>query len=892
VSPAAREAGPISARSDEAGTLLATKFALPSEQDAFVRRERLFDRLDRGVERPLTLLAAPPGAGKTALLGSWIAAGRSPGPVAWLSLDVADGERRRFWHAVLEALHRAGGSQVRRHRAPSGDRAEVLIGAIAAALPDDGGPAVLVLDDFHEVADTIHADLDLLLRHPLPGLRLMIASRADPPLHLSRLRLQDQLSEIRSPDLAFTLDEAAEMLAALDIAVDGDDVRRLWEHTEGWVAAIRLAAVSLRDHPHPARFVADFAGNDRAISDYLLAEVMSAVSAEDRSFLLRTAVAGVLNGDLADVLTGRNDGRRRLADLATAGALLAPLDRRGEWYRYHSLFAELLRAELRSEYPDDVADLHRNAASWFADHGDDARGLQHAVEAGAFDLAARLAGERWIDLVIRGEIGALRPLLDRMPLELVDADPELRLALASAMLDRGDDVSAEAQLRRAEQERRRVPSERRPRFDVSLAAVRLYVARMRGDLEAALEAGRELARHGRLEPGVVETDLRALALTNLGIAELWSGSLDDAERHLQRGRGAAEEAGRDWLVLIAVAHLAMVAGARDDFARAARQAREAIELAERHGWERTWPAGGAYLALTTAAFLSDRLEDAERALENAQEALDSTRERPLRAVLSLLRSGVLTARGDHEAALAVVLAGAEALGDWPVRPTIREQFTAHEAMLRAELGEQAQAVSLLTDERASLPGAVVLAQLQLGDGEYAAARKTLAAWHVQLERERSPASVQAWLIDALALDALADQEGAAASLEEALERAEPSGLRWALLGFGRSLQPLLRRQLRNGTAHGALAGDIVDALERQDGRAPHHAEVLVEPLSPRERAVLRYLPTMMSNQEIASELYVSVNTVKTHLKAIYRKLDVQDRREAVRRARTMKLLAP
>ena len=855
-----------------------------------MRRERLFDHLDRGVQRPLTLLAAPPGAGKTVLLGSWIAA-RPQGPVAWLSLDASDGEHRRFWRAVLEALHRASGRQVGRMRAPSGDRVEVLVAALTAALPADGAPMVLVLDDFHEVAGTIHADLELLLRHPLPGLRLVVASRSDPPLHLGRLRLQDQLTEIRAPDLAFTLAETVEMMGALGIAIEDDDVRRLWAHTEGWVGAIRLAAISLRDHPDPARFVADFAGDDRAISDYLLSEVMATVSTEDRDFLLRTAVVGVLNGDLADVLTGGDDGHRRLAELAGGGALLAPLDRRGIWYRYHALFAELLRAELRSEAPRELADLHRRAASWLADNGDDARGLLHAVEAGAWDLAARLAGERWIDLLIQGEIAALRPLVDQLPRERLDADPELALAVASAMLERGDERSAEARLVAAERARDLVPEERRPRFDVSLAAVRLYLARMRGDLDAALEAGRELARRGRLEPGVVETDLRALALTNLGIAELWSGDLEDAERQLQRGRGAAAEAGREWLVFIALAHLAMVAGAQDDYARAARQAREAIALAEQHGWERTWPAGGAYLALTTAAFLSDRLEEAEALLARAQDALADTRERPMRAVFALLRSGILTARGDHEAALAVVLAGSEALGDWPVRSTIREQFDAHEALLRAELGERTQALSLLT-KTDSLPAALIMAQLQLGEGEYTAARATLAPWLPDLERERSPAAVQGWLVDALALDAMADHEGAAASLEQALDRAEPSGLRWALLGFGRSLQPILRRQLRLGTAHGALVREIVDTLDRQNGHSPQHGELLVEPLSPRERAVLRYLPTMMSNQEIAAELFVSVNTVKTHLKAIYRKLDVQDRREAVRRARAMKLLAP
>jgi LuxR family transcriptional regulator, maltose regulon positive regulatory protein len=288
--------------------------------------------------------------------------------------------------------------------------------------------------------------------------------------------------------------------------------------------------------------------------------------------------------------------------------------------------------------------------------------------------------------------------------------------------------------------------------------------------------------------------------------------------------------------------------------------------------------------------VSGRLDDTEVALEHAQAALAKTRERPLRACLALLRSRVLSMRGDHEAALAVLVAAEEQLGEWPLRASIRDHFTVGEAVLRAELGDRGRARALLA-EASSLPAAVMLAELQIGDGEDVAARATLAPWIPELERLRSPSSVRGWIVDALALDAQADHDGAAVSLEHALERAEPSGLRAAVLGFGRSLQPLLRRQLRRGTAHGALAEELAAALEHGNGGAVR-AEVMVEPLSPRERAVLRYLPTMMSNQEIAAELFVSVNTVKTHLKAIYRKLDVQDRREAVRRARTMNLLAP
>jgi LuxR family maltose regulon positive regulatory protein len=880
------------ARAADVGTVLATKFALPQEQEGIVRRDRLLDRLDAGGERPLTLVAAPPGAGKTALIGSWIADGRAPGPVAWLSLDPGDADRRRFWRAVLEALSRGGaGRRVAALAAHPDERVDVLVATLAEALGDDRDPVVLVLDDFHEVAETIHADLDVLLRHPLPALRLIVCTRADPPLHLSRLRLQDQLTEIRSPDLAFTLPEAADMLAKLGIDLAEDHQRRLWEHTEGWVGAIRLASLSLRDHPEPERFVDDFAGDDRAISDYLLSEVMETFPAEERLFLMRTAVVGVLNGELADELTRGSDGHRRLVELSRGGALLAPVDRRGEWYRYHALFAELLRAELRSEWPEELAELHRRAAVWLADHGDDARGLLHAVEAGAWDLAARLAGARWIDLLIRGEIGVLSPLVERMPLDRLDADPELSLAIASALLDRGDEVAAEQQLRRAEHGTRRVPRERRHRFDVSVAAVRLYLARLRGDPDAALEAGRELVHAGALEPGVVETDLRALALTNLGIAELWTGDLTDAERHLQSARGAAGEAGRDWLVLIAIAHLAMVAGLGADYARAGRLAREAIAHAEAHGWERTWPTGTALMALTVSALLAGRVDEAEATLTDAQVALASTRERPLRACLSQLRSSLLAARSDHEAALAVLIDGREQLGEWPLRAAIKEHFVASEALLRARLGDHERAMSLLADSD-SLPLAVVLAEMQLADGDHMSARATLAEWREELERARTPSSVRGWIVDALALDAVADHAGAAASLERALDRAEPNGLRSAILSFGRSLQPLLRRHVRNGTAHGALVGEIAETLERQNGSNGHRAELMIEPLSPRERAVLRYLPTMMSNQEIAAELFVSVNTVKTHLKSIYRKLDVQDRREAVRRARTLQLLAP
>ena len=382
-------------------------------------------------------------------------------PSAWLSLDSRDGERRRFWQAVLQALSRAGGGDaVTTLAAHPPSRIERLVSGLSDALEGHRGPLVLVLDDFHEVGDVVHVDLDQLLHRPPPALRLVIATRADPPLRLGRLRMQGELGEIRAPELALTLAESAEMLEAVGVSLDDRDVRRLWDHTEGWVGAMRLAALALRDHPDQSSFVADFAGDDRAISDYLLTEVMSSLSVENRTFLLRTSIAEMLNGDLADALTDRADGHTRLGELSRGGALLAPLDRRGDWYRYHALFRELLVAELRSEAPELIPGLHRRAASWFADHGHEARGLVHAVEAEAWDLAARLAGERWVDLLIRGEVGSLEPLIERLPVEWAKQDPELALAVASALLDRGDHSQAEEMLVNAEAAAQRVPPER------------------------------------------------------------------------------------------------------------------------------------------------------------------------------------------------------------------------------------------------------------------------------------------------------------------------------------------------------------------------------------------------------------------------------------------------
>jgi LuxR family maltose regulon positive regulatory protein len=882
--------------------LLATKFSVPRGPKPVVFRPRLLDLLDAGVRGPITLLAAPAGAGKSALLSSWIAEERSPGKVAWLSLDADDADRRRFWRAVLGTLARATGDEMVGALAVSPRDPidlELVLPALVDALIGCRQPVVLVLDDFHEVVEAVHDDIERLARFPPPALRLVFATRADPPIALGRLRLDGGLTEIRASDLAFSLEETGTLFDALGVDIGPEDLARLWRRTEGWAAALRLAAVSLHDHPDPSGFVEHFAGTDVTVSDYLLKEVLTRQPQELREFLLRTSVVDTLSADLADTLTGTTDGHAMLGRLAHGGVLTTPLDEHGTWHRYHPLFAELLRAELRSQLPDEPQGLHRRAAGWLADHGDAAAALRHAVAGRAWDLAADLTATRWVHLLMDGEMGALRPVVEAMPRERVEGSAELALAFGGALLGRGDHENARPYLRIAEARASGVPVERRAQFAAGRAAVGLYEGRVRGDLEHALQAARRLQdRNGVLESDKLNGGVRSFVLAQLGIVELWAGDLDSATTHLERASAAALEAGKDWIALTAVAYLAIARSFRGEVARARRHARDAVTLARRRGWTRAEPAGAAYCVLAAMSLQQGRRDEAEEILARASEALRDTRDRPLRAVHALNRALALTDRGEPEAALGVLQVARDELGDWPLLPQLENQLVAQEGLLRAAVGERGAARALLeraVSDATSVPAANALAKLRLLDGDPDAARVVLAP-HLQTDgapQAEMPLSVRAetWLLDALALDALAEHEDAARSLERSLDLAEPAGLSRLLITQGNAVRPLLRRHGRHGTAHQAIIGETLDALERrgpEGSRTP--AVLLAEPLSDREQAILRYLPSMMPNQEIAGELCVSVNTIKTHLKAIYRKLDVPGRREAVTRARNLRLM--
>ena len=917
--PSARHA-PEASDPREEPSLLGSKVAAPDLPAGLVLRPRLFELLSAGADGQVTLLGAPAGYGKTGLVRSWAETARLPGPVGWLSLEPDDNDPARFWTYLVAALERRGplpGGAIPR---PADGPGEIDLAPLLNGLEGIEAPAVLVLDDFHEIVDpAVLRGVEFLLRHAPPALRLVIAARADPRLPLHKLRTSGKLTEIRCAELAFTVEEAAELLGAEGLALAEDDVATLHGHTEGWVAGLRLAALGLRDHPDPRRFVAEFAGDDRSVADYLTGEVLARQPDTVRAMLLRTSILDRFDGALADALTGRNDGERALAELERSNAFLVPLEPRHSWYRYHQLFAELLRVELRHQAPEQVPELHRRAAVWHAANGLPADAARHALAAGDWQLATTIVLEHWHELVL-GDPSILRDLLRLLPPELAEGDPELALMAAADRVGAG--LSGD----------QRVAEARRRRLPLLVAALRLSESWRAGDLDAVAVAALEMlallgtgtaaampatAASGATSvsgatavpaPAATGHDeaARVFALVALAVAERHTGDLDAAEASLREGLTVAGRAALERQVVECTARLALLEADRGRLRAAERVALQAVELAERRGWAAEVEAAAAHLALAVADGLRGDLTascfqlDLAAAAWGAGGAASAAGRAPaVVAELATVRAWLLQAGGDPAGGLAALEAAREELSAWRPVPYLERPLAVAEAELLLAAGETAAARAAL--DRADGPdrplpaAAVARARLELAEGEPKSAIATLAPWlNGSVAMPSLRLLLEAWLLDALAASALDDRERAFRSTERALTLAEREGYRLALRSPDAGMRELLAGQLGRHTTHRRLVAELLDAREAAPESAGHgrgtREERLVEPLSDRERVVLRYLTSALSNVEIAAELYVSVNTVKTHIKSIYRKLDTTGRRDAVRRARELRLL--
>ena len=861
-----------------------------------VLRPLLLGRL--GSLARVTMVSAPAGSGKTVLLRSWISEAGLAGRVAWVAAGRDERDPQWFWLSVLGALRATGpGAGVVRavSAAPDLDGWALAEGLLTDLAPLDER-IWLVIDDVHELgsAEALR-QLELLIMRAPPQLRFVLATRHDVRLGLHRLRLEGELTEIRAPDLKFTLAEAGELFTAAGVELPAPAVTLLLERTEGWAAGLRLAALSLAGHPDPARFAAEFSGSERTVAEYLLAEVLERQTEHVRRLLLRTSMLERVNGELADLLTGDEGGERVLQDLEAANAFVVSLDAARTWFRYHQLFAGLLKLELRRASPGEVTELYKSAAGWLAGHGLPVEAIRHAQAARDWGLAARLLISHWPSLHLDGRAATVHELLARFPAGASAEVAELAALFAADELARGSLEAAERYLGLAERKAAPVPADWRGQ--VLLGLVRLQLARQRGNPRAVLEEAQRLRSTAEApetaQSGLGE-DLRALALTSLwlGITEIWATGFEEAERHLEEGVALARRIGRPYLEFSGLACLAEVALYRS-FVRAAERGRQAVELARGHGWTGEPAVGTACMAVGAALTWQGRLEEAEPWIQRAERTVRAETEPATRQTVHYVRGMLELARGRDADAVAAFDA-VERLADRLDKPNLlvlRARTIQLYVMVRLGDTERAQRALADLGDRDRGETHIAVALLRLAQHDPHAALDALAP---VLDGSASTVPwawlAYAFLLEAIAQDALGDEDAAGRALERSLDLAEPDGMVWWFL-----LHPvsgLLERHAGHRTAHVALIAEIRSLLAGTRTAPPPARPMPPEPLSESEFRVLRYLPTNLTAPEIARELSISPNTAKTHIRHVYAKLGAHYRAEAVEHARALGLLAP
>jgi LuxR family transcriptional regulator, maltose regulon positive regulatory protein len=917
---------PRAASAADRDALVATKLRLPRPQPGFVVRPRLLERLADGVTQQLTLVCAPAGFGKTSLLADW--AHRSPLPVAWLSLDSGDNDPIRFWRYVAEALDQLQtgiGKPVTAVLQGPPSSLEVVVTAVINELASREGPVALVLDDYHLIeGGPVHGALAALLERQPEQLRLVIASRADPPLPLARLRAGGQLAELRATDLRFTSQEATELLReAMGLEeLPAGSAAALAARTEGWVAGLQLAGLSLRDHGDPAGFVASFSGSHRYVLDYLSEEVLGRQPEELVRFLLETSVLERLSGPLCDAVTGRDDSQALLEEIERANLFLVPLDEVRGWWRYHQLFADLLQARLRQQQPARVPELHRTAAEWCEAHWLADEAFRHALAAGDTEWAARLVERHADEILLRSEGTTLQRWLAVLPEELVGSRLRLLLAKSLMALLNAREEAVESLLDAAERAFTQAPGQAVEPYEPSvgqgasvlanvpaaIAVERAILAELRGDADATVA----FASQALAELGEDEWMLQSQARVQLGQAEWLRGRLAEAERIFTASVAGWRSAGEHHLAAWACDRLGLVQRAQGRLDAALSTYRQALELSPATD-RPVLPATIASVGMAEVAYQRGELDDALRhATEGIALARQLANTQWLAAGLAI-RAWTRQAQGDPAAALAAI-DEAERVAPGPGVTSLANPIPAQRARLALAQGRVGDAAAWLRDrgldDQPSYPREpeyLVLARVLLASNRAAEARDLLGRLHALAAAQQRTASViEIRALQALALGAAGDQPAALEALAEALTLAAPERYVRVFVDEGAPMATLLRA-FAGAAAKGQSptpprpAGPYVDRLLHAfelaglrvlppPGRGGAAPGGLVLPLSGRELEVLQLLADGSSNRAIAEELVVTVDTVKSHVTHILDKLGAANRTQAVTRARELGLL--
>ena len=866
-------------------------------------------------------MSAPAGFGKTTLLAEWLATAPADGrSVAWLSLDQRDNDPALFWAYVVAALKTAapGGaasalSLLQPPQPPSEAGLVTLLNDLDA-IPDD---VVLMLDDYHVIdAREVQDGMAFLLEHLPPQIHLVIASRADPALPLARLRGRGELVELRAAELRFTPSEAAAYLSeVMGLVLTTADVAALEERTEGWIAALQLAALSLQGRDDVAAFIAGFAGDDRYIVDFLAEEVLQRQPRHVQQFLLQTSILDRLTGPLCDAVTGHDGGKAELAALERGNLFLVPLDDRRQWYRYHQLFADVLHARLRDEQPGDVPDLHRRASRWHEQNGEPSEAIRHALAAGDFERAADLV-ELAIPAMRRSrQEAAVRGWLELLPEGVVRVRPVLSVGFAGALLARGEPEGVEGRLRDAERwldgvagtrqgsqappaEMVVVDDEEFRRLPAAIEVYRAALALTRSDVPGTV-------RHAQRALDLSPADdhlVRASAAGMLGLAFWASGDLEAGHSAYAECMAGLRRAGHIADIFGCAIALADIRRAQGRLGEARRTYEQALQRAPEQAGPVLRGTADMYVGMSEVHRERDDLPAATQQLLRSQELGEHTGLPQNRYRWRVAMARIRQAEGDLGGALDL-LNEAERLYVGDFFPNVRP-VPALRARVRVAQGEWGEALGWARERGLSVGDDlsylrefehITLARVLLA--RYAAERAECSIHEVArlLERllgaaeegQRTGSVIEILALQALAHQARDDIPAAFASLQRALTLAEPEGYVRIFVDEGPPMASLLRAAAKQGITPGYVRR-LLAAVNKTGDSTPAR-QGLIEPMSARELDVLRLLGTDLDGPDIARELVVSLSTVRTHTRNIYAKLGVTNRRSAVRRARELDL---
>ncbi|HEX9384722.1 MAG TPA: tetratricopeptide repeat protein [Anaerolineales bacterium] len=876
--------------------ILATKLHIPLPRPKIVLRPHLIERLNEGVHSKLTLISAPAGFGKTTLVSEWVATcGR---PVAWLSLDEGDNDPARFMIYLIAALQtialNIGAGVLKILGAPQPPPTESILTALLNEITTGSNNCILVLDDYHMIdAKPVDNALTFLLEHLPPQMHLIITTREDPQLPLARLRVRNQLTELRAADLRFTPSEAAEFLNhAMGLNLSAENIAALEARTEGWIAGLQLAALSMQGQKDTASFIQSFTGSHHFVLDYLLEEVLGQQSEHVQTFLLRTSILDRLCGPLCDalLLDPSASGQETLEYLERANLFIVPLDNERRWYRYHHLFADLLRQRLHqgsATSAEDVNELHIRASLWYEDNGLDIEAFHHAAAANDIERAEHLIEGEGMPLQFRGAGAPILNWLESLPKTALDARPSLWVTYASALMMTGQITAVEQKLQAAEAALQAAkPDDRTTDLVGRIASMRATLAVIQHDAETIITQSRRALKY--LHPDNLR--LRTATTWTLGYAYQLQGDRAAARQAYTEVISISKSFGDSIYTMAATVNLGQVQEADNQLPLATKTYRRVLQLA---GDPPQPIACEAHLGLARITYQWNDLDAAQR---HGQQCLQLTQR--MESVDTFASYGVFLARlklaqGDAAGA-AAILAEAEAF--------VRQHNFLHQLPAVAA----AQVLTLL--QQGNVTAAAVLAQshnhpisqarVHLAQGDPSAALAALQPLRQQVDAKGwQDERLKIMILQAVAFYALGEKEEAVKLLGEALALAEPGGFIRIFVDEGAPMAQLLSE----AAAHGMMPDYISKLLavfeaeqKGSAGESPHLAlassQRLIEPLSERELEVLRLLRTELNGPEVARGLMVSLNTLRTHTKNIYNKLGVNNRRAAIRRAEELDLL--